>query len=127
MKRCCKCHLVKTKTKYYKNRSNQDGLEYRCKECAHERDLERSAYLTKYRKEHRGILSRQFRNWIEEHRDQFRSNQKLVEAIKAGKIKRGDCTKCGKEDAEGHHSDYSRPLEVIWLCRPHHGDLHRSL
>ena len=25
---------------------------------------------------------------------------------------------------EAHHTDYSRPYDVIWLCRGHHRDLH---
>jgi len=33
------------------------------------------------------------------------------------------CTLLG----ETHHPDYSKPLEVIWLCPPHHKMLHKSL
>ena len=31
------------------------------------------------------------------------------------------CKKCGKNGRiEAHHPDYSRPLEIIWLCPKHH-------
>jgi len=44
--------------------------------------------------------------------------------LKRGKIVRQGCVVCG-DKTEMHHADYDRPLEVIWLCRPHHLALHR--
>jgi hypothetical protein len=41
-------------------------------------------------------------------------------ALKRGKIKKQNCVKCGCPDSQMHHSDYSRPLDVTWLCRPCH-------
>lgn len=29
------------------------------------------------------------------------------------------CSACGKK-AEAHHNDYTKPLEIVWLCRQHH-------
>jgi len=43
--------------------------------------------------------------------------------IKRGKISKGFCF-CGKPGEEAHHEDYSKPLEVIWLCREHHIEKH---
>lgn len=48
-------------------------------------------------------------------------------AIISGKIKRECCTICLKEPAEMHHDDYSKPLDVRWLCKPHHAAYHASL
>jgi len=48
----------------------------------------------------------------------------LAYAVKRGKVKRGNCEVCGKENAQGHHMDYSKPLEVMWLCEKHHGKWH---
>lgn len=44
-------------------------------------------------------------------------------AIKAGRLKSEPCI-CGKTKVEGHHADYKRPLDVIWMCRKHHAQLH---
>lgn len=40
-----------------------------------------------------------------------------------------NCSKCGKPHPKvhGHHSDYSKPLDVIWLCPSCHMKLHREL
>lgn len=45
--------------------------------------------------------------------------------IKRGKVVRQPCEVCGAtENVEGHHHDYSKPLDVRWLCRRHHKDEH---
>lgn len=51
-------------------------------------------------------------------RDKARRLAKL--AIKTGKLKRLPCEVCGAEKSEAHHPDYSKPLEVRFLCRFHH-------
>lgn len=36
------------------------------------------------------------------------------------------CQKCGKfATVDGHHEDYSKPLDVIWLCRDCHKKEHK--
>jgi hypothetical protein len=50
----------------------------------------------------------------------------LASAIRRGIVQRGPCEVCGAEKVDGHHPDYDRPAHVIWLCRKHHGALHRE-
>ncbi len=46
-------------------------------------------------------------------------------ACKSGKIKKQPCEICGSTHrVAGHHDDYSKPLDVKWLCPKHHGILH---
>lgn len=40
-----------------------------------------------------------------------------------GKLIPKGCEICGRK-AQKHHEDYSKPLEVRWLCRDHHLILH---
>jgi hypothetical protein len=44
-------------------------------------------------------------------------------AIRSGKLTRPNhCSKCGLIcKPHGHHEDYKKPLEVIWLCNICHG------
>ena len=48
----------------------------------------------------------------------------LNHALNAGKITKLPCFVCGAEDTQGHHPDYSHPLDVVWLCRAHHLEIH---
>jgi len=49
-------------------------------------------------------------------------------AIKRGTLVRGPCTVCGAtENIDGHHTDYTKPLDVVWLCKPHHREAHRQM
>jgi hypothetical protein len=47
-------------------------------------------------------------------------------ALQNGSLTRQPCEVCGKEKTDAHHDDYSKPLEVRWLCRPHHKQHHAS-
>ncbi len=57
-----------------------------------------------------------------------RARHRLRLAIKAGKLKRpGSCISCGTRGrVQGHHADYSKPLEVRWLCIRCHSLHHRD-
>lgn len=41
-------------------------------------------------------------------------------AVRNGSLKKKPCKKCGAIKAEAHHTDYSKPLKVVWLCKQHH-------
>jgi hypothetical protein len=40
-------------------------------------------------------------------------------AIKYGRLKPEPC-RCGTQKTEAHHEDYTKPLDVRWLCKKHH-------
>jgi ribosomal protein S27AE len=50
-------------------------------------------------------------------------------AVRAGKIaKPAECSECGEAlKLYAHHDDYTRPLEIVWLCGPCHGQRHVRL
>jgi hypothetical protein len=45
--------------------------------------------------------------------------------LRDGKIKKLPCQVCVSEShVHAHHTDYSKPLEVVWLCAKCHHRIH---
>jgi len=59
-----------------------------------------------------------------EQRAKYRAHYYVKNAIRDGRLVRQPCEVCGKPRAEAHHDDYSKPLEVRWLCKAHHRAAH---
>lgn len=60
--------------------------------------------------------------------DKVRARDALRYAVRSGRIaKPSSCQDCGRSDLviHGHHHDYAKPLEVVWVCRLCHSRLHR--
>lgn len=45
-------------------------------------------------------------------------------AVRDGRLEKFPCLVCGDPKSEGHHPDYSRHLDVVWLCNKHHRKAH---
>lgn len=75
----------------------------------------------------RKILREAMRKYIQDPilRPRHEARWKLRRAVASGRIVRQPCEKCGSELAHGHHEDYSKPLDVRWLCVKCHGKEHR--
>lgn len=64
---------------------------------------------------------------VEKHPEKNKAGNKLRLAVFKGRIQKPKkCQKCDYEAKriEGHHMDYSKPLEVLWLCVSCHRKLH---
>jgi hypothetical protein len=63
-----------------------------------------------------------------EHLSKQRARGAVRRAVKSGRIIRPTrCEECGAGvRTEAHHTDYDKPLEVHWLCRPGHAHCHNS-
>jgi len=59
----------------------------------------------------------------------IRARVKVYDHIKQGKISRPDvCSRCGRVGKiEAHHADYSKPLDILWVCRPCHYKVHETI
>jgi hypothetical protein len=133
MKTCFKCRESKSLDAFYKHPMMGDGHLNKCKECT-KRDAKavRLANLEHYRSydryrasmPHRRTLAKRVQQEWRALNPQRRAAQVMLgNAIRAGKIRPLPCLVCG-EKAEGHHTHYDAPLEVVWLCSAHHKQAH---
>jgi len=69
------------------------------------------------------------KRYRETHKEKSIAEGKLNDAIRYGKIKKPEtCSICGiKCNPQGHHFDYSKPLDVIWVCVKCHAEIHKKL
>jgi hypothetical protein len=49
-----------------------------------------------------------------------RARRAVRTAVSQGLLLKLPCAQCESLKSEAHHADYSRPLDVVWLCRHHH-------
>lgn len=57
---------------------------------------------------------------------QNKAHQAVQRALASGKLLRQPCEQCGAPKTHAHHADYSKPLEVQWLCPLCHKAVHRK-
>jgi hypothetical protein len=69
-------------------------------------------------------LAANSKNWRAANPDRYKAQIAVGNALRAGTLKREPCYFCAAEFVHGHHEDYSKPLEVIWLCPRCHHRLH---
>lgn len=104
-----------------------------CKECVKERVRERrrtNPAVQAYDREraklpHRRDNARRImQKWRKENPDGFRAHTAVSNALRDGNLKKEPCVFCGRNDVHAHHRDYSKPLDVVWLCPKCHHRLH---
>ena len=131
--RCRKCETEKPLADFAVNKIK--GTERRwpyCKPCEIARLADRRE---------KGLHLEKTRRHIAKHKvkypEQALANKIFSTAIRSGKIIRPEtCEVCGnapprnrlgRSAIQGHHDDYSKPLEVRWFCHPCHIQHHRNL
>ena len=139
-KRCPKCEIYKGLEEFFKDRSRMDGLNHHCKEC---RQKEQRAYkqtdvgkranrknCQNYRKTEAGkeASRRSSKKKRQLYPEKIKARQAVRSAIRSGKLIRPSiCESCFKKRfIQAHHEDYSKPLDVDWLCTECHNELRKK-
>jgi len=122
---CTKCNEEKSlKTAFWK-RKNGSRFYTHCKMCKRIASREGDkAYQKRKRAADPKKKIKETREYERKHPEILSAYRKVNAAIFSGKLKKQPCVKCGIEPAHAHHEDYSKPLEVIWLCPSDHKKRH---
>jgi len=128
-KACFKCGEIKDLNMFYKHSMMADGYLNKCKECA-KKDVKgnRKEKVDYYREYDRGRGCRQDKAYRDEYRSKYPKKWAALKAV-AWAIRKKilvaqPCEVCGEKKTHGHHPDYSKQLDVMWLCAEHHKAWH---
>jgi hypothetical protein len=55
------------------------------------------------------------------------AGQAVKQALKIGTLTRLVCEACGEPETQAHHEDYTKQLDVKWLCVPCHMQRHNEI
>lgn len=139
MKICFKCKVEQSVNNFYAHPQMADGHLNKCKICTRKdvskNYLKNRDYYVEYEQRRNQTAERrsyQTRRCVKNRKaypKQCKARDVLGRAVRDQKvIKPEQCQQCGKRDRiHGHHEDYEKPLEVVWLCARCHFRKHRKL
>jgi len=149
MKKCTNCNVEKDINEFTRKRSDSEERRAICKDCKRDNQREyqrtdsgkevfRKAQM-KYKKTDNGkektqeyldMESTKEKYRIYSHLNRLKYPQKVkarndvLHAIERGDIEKLPCQypncKHYNKRIEGHHWDYNKTLDVVWLCSTHH-------
>ncbi len=152
MKECFGCLTIKAIDEFYPHKEMSDGHLNKCKECIkadtkkrrthpvlgeriRARDRRRGmlphrvAARNKYQQTAAGVaaMRRGQDRWEKDNTEKKVAHNLVNNRVRSGEVvKPSHCQLCGSKQQriEGHHQDYSRPLDVLWVCRVCHVGIH---
>lgn len=122
---------------------------YLCQDVLFEEDMSRSGGSFTYCKKCHATRMRRWRmfhreSYLASLRKSYHTNKDKIDKYKASERfsnpelhrarntaryhlkEKQPCEVCGSLDTHRHHEDYSKPLEVRWLCQLHHKEVHNE-
>lgn len=152
MRTCTKCGLSKRlDAATFRQDSRRLGCpgEFStiCRECnsltqrMRNKTPEGAAKAAEYRQQNRRLYNASNRRYRATHQPDIAVRQRIKRdaekqkyhawnaistAVRYGDMEPLPCFVCGNALTVGHHPDYDAPLDVVWLCRLHHAQLHKE-
>lgn len=132
LKRCFKCGVEQPRSEFYAHPQMGDGLLGKCKRCTRRDTMEHRlenlekirAYDRKRAELPHRVEGRKRRSleWRRRFPDRRKAQHVVNNRLRDKKIEKPErCQGCSRAAVvEAHHHDYSKPLAVVWLCKPCH-------
>ncbi len=134
MKTCSQCNTEKQVSEFYRmHNGNPAG---HCKDCQKARmkirrltnprvqEYDRLRYHEPKRKAAGRANAKQ---WRRDHPEAYKAQTAVNNAVRDKRLFKTPCLICGgHENVQGHHKDYSKPLDVVWLCVKCHHRVHAT-
>ncbi len=134
---------VRTQSRYCSDECRQNGLRKSWREYANRnKEKRRARGKESYKRNRQAVLDRTKAynktaagraarrkadlNQLQNHPEKVAARTAITLAVRKGEITKQHCVVCGGIEVQGHHEDYSLPLDVVWLCRAHHNAVHRG-
>jgi ribosomal protein S27AE len=149
-KPCRECGVTKPLDQYYKHKAMADGYLNKCIECVKSRvkkhreenidrireyDAKRAnwprriAARKEYAKTEAGklALKKARESYMQKFPIKRAAHIIFRNAVRDKRVEKQDiCSECGSNtNVEGHHDDYTKPLDVRWLCKMCHTEWHK--
>ena len=148
---CKYCKTDKPIDDFYQSSIRKDGKTGNCKECIRARvKANRAAKIDYYREfdrnranlPHRVQARKEYAQtergqrakargnsaWRKRNPAIYQAHNAVNNALRDGKIAKPSCCETCQREAElhGHHCNYNKPLDVMWLCDPCHKAWHKD-
>lgn len=132
-RRNCKiCKVSKPLNTEYFYRKTPTTFDTRCKECHknESRTMKREKYdpvkqrAKDIKRRQSGKAGENYQTMTNKYPEKYKARYTLRNYVRLGKIKKGLCEVCKDSKTQAHHDDYSKPLDVKWLCSKHHKEIH---
>ena len=116
---CKKCSCYKFPIEFFRSK-RPCALSSACKECHYEG-------VKNWRDRNKEKMVSYALKWNRLHPDAHEAHRLVKNALKNKSLERQPCEKCDSVESQAHHDDYSKPLEVKWLCPKHHVQHHQLI
>lgn len=134
---CKKCKWAAYMRRWYERKTLEERRQYIARRnrerliandrARYDRDTEkRKEVAARWKKRNPALARAVNRRWDDRNPEKKAAHIAVHNAIRDGRLVRQPCEVCETVTVHAHHDDYSKPLDVRWLCVKHHGVHHRK-